>query len=241
MMCENNAIFERYEIKYLVSDRQAEALRQALQEKMVPDAYGESTVCNVYFDTPDFRLVRRSLEKPLYKEKFRMRSYGPVKGDGQLFLELKKKYRGVVYKRRMLIPEDAAMRYLLHGGPMPQDSQIGREIDYMIRYYGKLAPAVYLSYDRTALFSREDSNLRLTFDRNIRWSDAGLSLREAPHGQPLLRPDETLLEIKTASAIPAWFTALLAKQRLYPVSFSKYGSAYTELLAEIRMRGVHCA
>ncbi len=93
-------VFRRYENKYLLNDRQLEALKNSLSKYMAQDAHGSYTICNIYFDTDDFLLARRSLEKPKYKEKLRLRSYGVPKGSDQVFAEIKKKYDGVVYKRR---------------------------------------------------------------------------------------------------------------------------------------------
>ncbi len=66
--------FRRVEKKYLLNMEQYERLRVALRDYIVPDDYPKSTICNVYYDTPDYLLISRSLEKPVYKEKFRLRS-----------------------------------------------------------------------------------------------------------------------------------------------------------------------
>ena len=238
----DNQIFERHEIKYLVDDRQRAQLIQALRGRVRPDPHGESTICNVYYDTPDFRLIRRSLEKPVYKEKLRVRSYGPVRSEQDVFLELKKKYRSVVYKRRISLPEQAAEDFLRGGAPLPEDSQIGRELAYFLEFYGELVPAVHLSYDRTAFFAAEDPNLRLTFDQNIRWRTEDLTLTAQPGGQQILDRDQSLLEIKTGAAMPLWLAELLNENDIRQVSFSKYGRAYQSLLQnKLQERGVFCA
>ncbi len=222
----NADVFQRYEIKYLIDPEQKAFLIHVMEGRMVPDPHGESTICNVYYDTPDYRLIRRSLEKPAYKEKLRIRSYGQAQENQIIFLELKKKYAGVVYKRRIEIQEREAESYLAGQTALPLDSQIGREIEYFRRYYGALQPAVHLCYDRTAFFSKEDPNLRITLDRSIRWSQQGLSLTDAPEGRQLLAPHQTLLEIKTASSIPLWLAHALSEAGIRQVSFSKYGTAY---------------
>jgi hypothetical protein len=235
------ATFERHEVKYLVTERQRRLLIQAMARHLTPDAYGESTVCSVYCDTPDFRLIRASLEKPAYKEKLRLRSYGPASAEQEIFLELKKKYRGVVYKRRVALPQREALG-TVEGGLVP-DSQIGREIGWFVRFYGTLAPAMYLSYDRAAYFAADGSGLRVTFDRNIRWRTSELSLTSRPGGEPLLEPGQSLLEIKTGGAIPLWLVSLLDGFAVRQTSFSKYGRAYGALLAQKsnEKRGMICA
>ena len=235
---ENN-IFQRHEIKYMLDSRQRAIVERAFRGRMLPDPHGESTICNIYYDTPDYRLVRDSLEKPIYKEKLRLRSYGPVFPEQQVFLELKKKYKGVVYKRRIELAEDRAEAYMAGCAPLPYDSQIGREIDYFRRFYRGLDAAVYLCYDRSPWFSAEDPNLRATFDKNIRFRQEDMALTEAPGGDPLLLPYQSLFEIKTAGAIPLWLVEVLDRAGAQKASFSKYGEAYKIFSKE--RTGVCCA
>ena len=236
---ENNSIFQRYEIKYLVDSRQRAMIEQAFRDHMAPDPHGESTICNIYYDTPDYRLVTRSLEKPVYKEKLRLRSYGRVRPDDTVFLELKKKYKGVVYKRRIELSERAATDYMEGLAPLPEDSQIAREIEYFCRFYRDLSPAVYLCYDRCAFFSREDPNLRATFDKNICWRTENMRLTAPTGGQHLLLPRQSLFEVKTASSIPLWLCEVLDRGQIRQASFSKYSEAYKSIMNE--RLGVSCA
>lgn len=235
---ENN-IFQRREIKFLVDARQRAILEQAFRGRMAPDPHGESTICNIYYDTPDYRLVRASMEKPVYKEKLRMRSYGRVSSEGTVFLELKKKYKGIVYKRRIELPERQAAAYMRGELPMPDGGQIGREIDWFCGFYEGIRPAVYLCYDRSPWYSVEDPNLRATFDKRIRFREEDMSLTAAPGGQHLLLPHQSLFEIKTADAIPLWLVDALEAGEVRQASFSKYGGAYTNIIKE--RSGVLCA
>ena len=226
------SVFQRHEVKFLVTQAQRRRLLGAIGQRLIPDVHGENTICNIYYDTPDFRLIRRSLEKPSYKEKVRLRSYGPVHPEDTVFLELKKKYDGVVYKRRISISEAQATAYMARQRGLPQDSQIGREIAYCCRFYRSLRPSVYLCYDRTAFFGAEDSQLRITFDENIRWRRQRVSLRSRPGGRDILKPRESLMEIKTAGAMPLWLVEVLEREQIHQTSFSKYGQAYMTMLQE---------
>lgn len=225
------SVFQRYEIKYRLTRAQQERLMAAIGHRMQADRYGYHIIRNVYFDTPDHRLIRRSLEKPLYKEKLRLRSYVTATGDTPVFLELKKKYKGVVYKRRVALPEAEAMAFLCDRRP-PGDGQILREVDYFLEHYATLRPAMFLSYRRLAFFGVEDPTLRLTFDDRILWREDRLSLTEEPGGRALLPEDTVLMEIKTSGALPLWLTAILNQQKIYKSSFSKYGTAYLETVKE---------
>lgn len=224
--------FKRYELKYLLTSRQKAAVLNAMQDYMQGDQYQRSTICNIYYDTPDFILIRRSLEKPVYKEKLRMRSYGIAQPDSSVFVELKKKYKSVVYKRRTSMTQAQAERYLCQGCPPKKSSQIHREIDYFCEFYNNLQPAVFLSYEREAFSGIYEKDLRITFDENILWRREQLSLCSGIYGTPILSPGTTLMEIKTAGAMPLWLTKTLTEHEIYKTSFSKYGKAYEAILQE---------
>lgn len=181
-------IFERYEMKYLLTPAQKEAILRGMQPYMQLDQYGRSTIRNLYFDTDTFRLVRRSLEKPAYKEKLRVRSYQPAQGQTPVFVELKKKYRSIVYKRRLVLPWEPVFQSFQTGEPLPVHSQIAREIEYFRQYYAPLSPKVYLSYEREAYYALDGSDFRVTFDEAIRYRTQQLTLEGENQGQLLLPP-----------------------------------------------------
>lgn len=245
-------VFERHELKFLLQPRQRAALEQALRAQgMRPDEYGESSILSLYYDTPDSLLIRRSLEKPDYKEKLRLRSYGTPGTADTVFAELKKKVSGIVYKRRIALREADAMRALARGGtpeawpltsPGRRERQIAREIAFTLERYESLRPAMVLSYDRTAWFSPEDADLRLTFDRKIRWRQEDLRLISGPDGNLLISPELSLLELKVSAAIPLWLMRALTENYIRQTSFSKYGSAYTiSLTHHHKTGGILCA
>lgn len=222
-------VFQRYEIKYLLTRKQKEVMLAAMEPYMEPDAYGRSTIRNIYYDTDNYRLVRRSMEQPVYKEKLRVRSYGTVEPGDKVFVELKKKYEGMVYKRRIHIPEKAAVDYLAGRRATPDRSQITEEIDYFLRFYRTLQPRVFLSYEREAYYTRKPGEFRVTFDENILWRETDLSLEKGVYGTPILKQGQTLMEIKTPGNIPLWMVKVLSEEEIRKTSFSKYGNAYTEI------------
>lgn len=221
-------VFERHEKKYLLTQSQYNSLMPSLMEHMQQDQYGLHTICSLYFDTEDFLLIRRSLEKPEYKEKLRLRSYGIPKQEDTVFLELKKKLTGITYKRRSPMTLYEAEQYLRYDIPPKQTGQIIDEIGWFKERYHP-EPKVLLFYNRIALYSMADSRLRITFDTNIRWRDEQLSFTSGDYGAYLISPSESLMEIKLEGAFPCWLSHLLAEQKIYPVSFSKYGMAYRKI------------
>ena len=223
--------FQRTEIKYRIPKEKIDLFLALMDPYIQLDEYGLTTICNIYYDTENSDLVIRSLEKPDYKEKLRLRSYGTAAADSTVFLELKKKFGGVVYKRRAAMTLVEAERYL-RLGIRPFDSQIMREIDWAMTLYGRPKPAMMIACEREAWFDEEHPDLRLTFDRNIRYRESGLQLSRSSAGIALLPKETVLLEIKTAGAMPLWLADALDAEGILPGSFSKYGTAYTRTLEE---------
>lgn len=225
--------FRRYENKYLISAKEAEALLTGAGEHLVRDEHGRSVIRNLYFDTPDYRMIRRSIEKPSYKEKLRLRCYALPTHATTVFAEIKKKYKGIVYKRRIALPEGEAMSWLCEGAE-PPSSQIAREIEYMRRLYTGLRPSAFISYEREAFYDRDCSGFRLTLDREIFARLERLSLCCDVGGERILPSDAALLEIKCGGAVPLWLTRLLTDLRIYKGSYSKYGTVYTTMIPKQR-------
>lgn len=225
---KKETFFQRYEFKYLLTKEQQTRLLLSAGEHLIPDEYSHSSIRNLYLDTPDFRLVRRSLEKPVYKEKLRLRSYDRADDAHPVFMELKKKYRSIVYKRRLTLPHAQALG-CLNGALSWPDTQIGGEIDYAMHFYPDLEPRVYLSYERDS-WKEAESGLRITFDEDILFRTDTLTLDSDPWGKPLLNDHQVLMELKAPGAIPLWMVRLLTDIGLYKTSFSKYGTAYKIML-----------
>ena len=232
--------FQRYEMKYFLNEEKQAALLKKMEPYMIPDVYGKYGICSIYYDTKDWRLIRASLEKPVYKEKLRVRSYGVPDGDGKVFVELKKKYDGVVYKRRVTMGAGEAAPFL--AGDIPNaHGQIGREILWFQRFY-QARPRVFIAYDRLAFAGIDDPELRITFDTNLRWRDTGLDLRLGDDGAPITEPGMILMEIKIPSVCPLWLSQLLSQAGVFPTSFSKYGYCYQHhILPNISKEGRYCA
>ena len=240
------AVFKRYEIKYMVTAEQKTRILKAIEPYMEMDKYGRSTVRNIYFDTDDFILARHSIARPDFKEKLRIRSYSKADADSTVFVELKRKFDGVVYKRRIGLPEADAMKWMA-GSRDPavmreaeaESTQVKSEIEYFVDLYSGLKPVLYLSYDREAYRMKEGysaidggSGFRVTFDCNILCREGDLSLRSDAYGTSILKEGMFLMELKCPGAIPMWMTKILSVEKLYKTSFSKYGTAYCSFMEE---------
>lgn len=278
------ATFKRYEKKFLLNTAQYEAIKKEVDKYFFPDKYGETTICNIYYDTPDFLLIRRSNDKPVFKEKIRLRTYGVPNDDTVSFLEVKRKFNKVVYKRRINMPYAQMLEYLssksfhaytwskpldttyslavskrkgkntVFSGTytLPVDSsnklvkidqtekaQITKELEYTFKLYKGIEPKFYISYDRSAFFYKETSDIRITFDKNLLWRDYDLDLRCGSYGEQLLPDDHVIMEVKVPNTVPLWLSQLLSELKVYATSFSKVGTAYkTKLAREINASAV---
>ncbi len=220
--------FQRYEKKYLLTQEQYKAVLSGMAPYMKADKYPHYSISNIYYDTECYDLIRASLEKPVYKEKLRMRSYGVPGRYDTVFVELKKKFDGVVYKRRVTMQMQNAARYL-HGLQKGDGSQISREIDYFIQMY-RTQPKAFIAYDREAYAAADGGELRITFDTALRARSNDLDLRAGDHGRSLLGDDLYLMEIKIPGTVPLWLARLLSENGIFPTSFSKYGAYYKQFV-----------
>lgn len=273
--------FKRKEVKYKLTERQHRYVLAQIAPYMELDAFGQTRITSLYFDTPARDLIARSLEKPLYKEKLRVRWYGVPQPGDRAYVEIKKKFKGIVYKRRVGCTREAAAAMLMHGVPYLQacgnypladevqqreslgrhSFQIAEEIKQFVNLHGPLYPSMYIQCERRAFALRsqeagEESvqegrsngaqtgrsdavqssvsfagDLRLTFDSGIAYRDA---LAEAEGAaavyRPLLAPGEVIMEIKTSGAFPFWLVEALNACGARPSSFSKYGTAYMQVM-----------
>ncbi len=225
--------FERNELKFLVNKDQLNKFLNIVSEYMDKEKYYQSTIRNIYYDTDNFYLIRNSIEKPDYKEKFRIRAYKQVSPNDEVFVEIKKKYKRTVFKRREVMTYGEA-RSFLDNHIIPNDLRITKEIDYAINYYKDLKPAIFLAYDRIAYISKDDTKLRITFDSNIIWRDYDIDLSKEVYGNKLLSDDLIVMEVKTTLGLPRWLLDFLGKNEIYKQSFSKYGNVYLEILRNKR-------
>ena len=219
-------IFKRVEKKYMLTQEQYDYIIERLAPHMHPDRFYESDIRNIYFDNKSDELIETSLKKPAYKEKLRLRSYGAPGADSLVFFEIKKKYQGVVYKRRISMTRDEAYRYI-ESGELPENliGNIPVEIDYMIRRY-RLFPKAYIGYHRIALVGNNDPELRITFDSEITSRYHDVRLESEAEGEQLLDEGAHLMEIKIPGAMPLWLAHILSEKCIFPTSFSKFGTAH---------------
>lgn len=231
-------VFQRYEKKYVMNMQQYERLCELIKPYMQADVYGKHTICNVYYDTKQYDLIRTSIDKPPYKEKLRLRSYGIPKMDDIVFLELKKKVQGIVYKRRVSMPYQDALAYIQQPDIFVNKDQILKEIDYFLQCYA-VKERVYIAYDRIAYYGKQQKDFRMTFDFRIRWRTQQLGLDQGDFGQYLLKENQVLMEIKMPMAIPLWLSKALNELEIYPMSFSKYGICYKENLYQQVLEDVY--
>ncbi len=222
--------FKRVEKKYLLDEVTYHKLIEVINPYLEHDEYFKTSINNIYFDNDNNDLIIKSLEKPIFKEKVRLRSYNVPRLTDSVFLELKCKYKGVVGKRRVKLKLQDF--YLYQQGEYQTDNQIMREIDYIYKYY-HLKPVIYIGYDRLSYKGISNSYLRITFDTNLRSRRTDLKLELGDKGTSFFKDDKYIMEIKTLGAMPKWLVDALSTLHIYPTSFSKYGEIYKHELKEM--------
>ena len=233
-------VFKRYEKKYMLTKEQYEGFFNDYRKYLVPDEYHENFIQNIYYDTPNYRLIRDSIDKPFYKEKLRLRCYNEIRHGQNVYLEIKKKYDGIVYKRREKINIEDVNDFIMKQEKQP-DSQIGKELTYFLKYYGELKPAMYLAYHRKAWVGTEDEGLRITFDTDSTWRIKDVDFFAGSDGNKLFKEGTVLMEVKCGEALPPEMVKLFNKYEIYPTSFSKYGAAYATLAKEAAKQAAELA
>lgn len=236
--------FERKEKKYVLDEETLARFMQLVGDRFGDDQYAHSTISSLYYDTPQFSMINRSIEKPLYKEKLRIRCYDVPSDEAGVFVELKKKFKGIVYKRRIRMSIEGGQAYL-EGTPYSAASLLGsaleakdmdmikqqniREIDACLSRHGNIAPAIMIIVERHSIRSNDGSNIRITFDRNARWRAHNLRFDEGFQGTPIFSDDTVIMEVKALGTYPLWLVHALDQVGAYPVSCSKVGLAYKAL------------
>ena len=219
-------IFNRVEQKYVLTKNQYNDLFSEIKDYLEKDQYYRSKICNLYFDNDNNDFIINSLEKPIFKSKIRLRSYGVPYLNDIVYLELKGKYEGIVYKRRLDIKLKDFYNYI-NKDIIKDNNQVMKEIDYVIKQFN-LKPKLFIGYDRLSYFDKNNINFRITFDFNLRSREDELKLELGDNGN-LYNKDLVIMEVKSLQSIPLWFTKILSKKKIYPNSFSKYGEIYMKM------------
>ena len=225
-------VFRRTEKKFVLTQEQYNKLIELIKDNINKDPYYKSTICNIYFDTEKNDLIINSIDKPIYKEKVRLRSYSVPNLNDEVFLEIKKKYKGIVGKRRVKIKLKDFYNYLEKGIKPNCNKQIMEEIDYCFNHY-HLKPSLYLAYDRLSYYDKNDKNFRITFDKNIRSREDELKLENGDSGNLYFKDNTYIMEAKALDAYPLWFINALSELKIYSKSFSKYGNIYKKKVSDV--------
>ncbi len=219
-------VFKRHEMKYILTYEQYDILTDLMIKYMKMDKYKRNKITNIYYDTDDYKVIRNSLEKPKYKEKLRMRMYGDVLVNDKVFVELKKKFLGIVYKRRIVLSKEEDVFNLQK---INCSNQILKEIKYFMNLYNDIKPKIHLSYYREAYMGLEDNDFRMTFDFDIKVRNKDITFNESEYDKSVI-DDVVILEVKTIKGLPVWFLEFLKSNLILQTSFSKYGEAYKKYL-----------
>ena len=224
--------FNRFELKYLISLKKAEAVKASVCKYMAPDTYGNKdgryAIANLYYDSPSFHCYWEKEHGIKFRRKLRIRHYVTdevLTENTPVFLEVKQRIDRVTQKRRAVLPYLDAL-CLCNDRQLPdhdpQDRPVIEEIFVMLWRY-QWVPAVIVRYDRQAFIgSIYDAGMRVTFDTNLTFQAHPLHLHEKRSELPVLSPGKVILEIKVNDRMPHWLTELIALHNLKLFRISKY-------------------
>lgn len=213
--------FKRYEIKYRMDISQIIEFKKVLDLYMKLDKYKKHTINNLYLDTESNLLIRRSIDKPSYKEKLRIRFYNDLVENTNGFIEIKKKFDKVVYKRRISLNYNDLIKQVSNNR-IDSDEQIAKEINYCLQHYN-LKPKLQLTYKREAYYQK-NSNLRITIDNEIKYKTN--DIYNFDNKGLFLNNEIYLVEVKTDIGLPKWLLDFFSEKNIYKTSFSKYGEIF---------------
>lgn len=233
-------VFKRYELKYIINEETKFKLLNALEGRITADVHGDENgfynINNLYFDSDSRIFLSETVNKKRFRQKLRLRAYNDVDLDSNVFLEIKKKHKGVVSKRRTLLKLDSAYDFLKlndkiddYGMYKPSNVQILREVEFLKNYF-ELKPKVIVSYDRQAFQGVIEDDLRITFDSNLRRRWVDLVVEKGPWGDLFLDRNQYILEVKVNNRVPLWLARILNELQCYQQSFSKYTSCYEDAI-----------
>lgn len=217
---------KRVEKKYIIQNDVLKDLLKDLEPYLVADKYKHSTITNLYFDTDDYEIIRRSIAATNFKEKFRIRSYSPEPVlDSQVFMEIKSKNDGVVYKERFQTTLFSAINFL-NGVEDIEDKAFADNMEIFMGKYPTMKPKMYIYYDRLSMKAKDSNKVRLTVDSNLTYRDINLDDLTNKSGKALLDSNYSIVEIKLNQEMPEWLEEVLENHQIEKGSFSKYGTAY---------------
>lgn len=215
-------IFKRTEQKYLINKIKLNQLLNRIDKYIEKDEYFKSEISNIYFDNDNHELLIESLEKPHFKVKVRLRMYNR---SDYVFLEIKNKVNGIVGKRRIKLTLSEFYDYM--NNHKIKNTQIMKELDYYFKLFN-LKPSIFVAYDRLSYKEKNNKNLRITIDANLRSRYDNLRIESGSYGEKYFSDDIYIMEIKSLDSLPLWLVRNLSELKIYPVSFSKVGSIYTK-------------
>lgn len=218
---------------YKLSYAQYSQLRKRSYPHLVEEYEGIHELSSLYFDTPDFELMREVQEEGAYQELFRMRTDALLMKESLVAMEIVKQFNGRKSLRSVLIPYVNAQSFLRnyrkHVLKVGVEAQISREIEYLVSGRN-LVPKVVISSDRISVVSTKKGRLEMDFDFNIRWRTADLDLKKGNVGEFVDPTLNVLMTVKSEGNHPQWFRELVEELNLCESSFSSLMVTYKEQL-----------
>ncbi len=219
----------RHEEKFICSERQLTLLSSRLSSLLPYDDNQSGDgyrIRSLYFDTPERKFFRESVNGVDHRRKYRIRFYNL---DASFCRMERKDTEGRLKQKHSAKISQETVRELLEGGAFcDSENALMREV-YLLQESEGLRPSSIVDYFRTA-FTYPTGNIRITFDRNISCTDRVSEFFDK-HALllPVMPADRHILEVKYDGILPGFIARALDTGSLQQVSFSKYAYAMSHL------------
>jgi len=227
-MRKESRVFDRWELKYVVTVKQMYQLMHALKNYVVLDENGDDglyKIKSIYYDSHDFKFYHEKMNGNKYRQKVRLRGYNNVAYNDDVYFEIKQRYNTTVQKRRAELKLSDAYELMKHPLDAEQYADKKRivldEIRYLSSMHALEAKAI-VSYDRKAYMGKYEDGLRITFDTNLKCRKENLNLEEYHKEKYFVHPSLAVLEIKTNEKVPIWLVSLIQRFEIEAHRVSKY-------------------
>jgi len=225
---------QRFELKYLVSERTALLVRDFVRSYLEMDEFSVGRpnysypVHSLYLDSDDLKLYWRTINGDKNRFKLRLRYYS-VNEESPVFFEIKRRMNNCIMKQRGGVRLDA-LAPLLNGHLPEPDHLLSKAPNHMVavqrfcHLVGELhaKPKVHIAYDREAYVSDNDE-VRVTLDRNV-CAEPNLetSIKTKMEAPARSFVGDVILELKFTNRYPDWFRDLVRTFHVMQCGAAKY-------------------
>jgi hypothetical protein len=234
-MVSDNLQPQRFELKYIIGEEVALAVRNFVSSYLEIDEFGATqpnlsySVHSLYLDSDELTLYWHTINGNKNRYKLRLRFY-ENRPTAPVYFEIKRRMNDAILKQRGAVKREAVDWIL--GGHLPEPCHmvstdpkqlvaIQRFSELMLQHRAK--PKAHVSYLREAWMSPHNNSVRVTLDRQVMCDPEPTARLEAQMRNPtLVFGNKVVLELKFTGRFPDWFKEMVRLFGLAQCSAAKY-------------------